>query len=288
MKCFDHSVKSPSVCLCVARRQVAFLLLVVFLILPGMTVAGERILALSPNACEMLFAIGAGKDVVGVGEYCDYPEAAGRLPRVANARRIFVEAALRMHPTLIVTADRHIKGLKMLEGRGFRIIVTHPYHFSDIFADLRRLGTVTGHTEKAEDVTGKLEQHFLAVRSKSLHPAPVFFEVWSDPLMTQGKRSFITEVIEAAGGRNIFADTPLETVRVNIEAVLRARPEVIVIPSASGNTSARRKFWRKWLKNVRVIAINPDLISRPGPRLVDGVEVLKKLLMATGPSQQPR
>jgi len=100
--------------------------------------------------------------------------------------------------------------------------------------------------------------------------------------MTEGRKSFITEVMEAAGGRNIFADTPLETVRVNIEAVLRARPEVIVIPSASGDISTRRKFWHKWLKNVRVVAINPDLISRPGPRLVDGLELLKKMLVDTG------
>jgi len=276
VKGFDRFVKSPS---------MAFLLLVVFLSLPGMAIAGERILALSPNACEMLFAIGAGKDVVGAGEYCDYPEAAGRLPRVANARRIFVEAALRLHPTLIVTADRHIKGLKMLEGRGVRIIVTHPHSFSDIFSDMRRLGMVTGHANQAGKVTKKLEQRLQAVQSQHARPVSIFFEVWSDPLMTQGKRSFITEVVKAAGGRNIFADTPLETVRVNIEAVLRARPEAIVIPSSSGDIGARRKFWLKWLKNVRVIAINPDLISRPGPRLVDGLEVLKKQLLNSEPGK---
>jgi len=244
--------------------------------------AAERILALSPAVCEMLFAIGAGADVVGVADYCNFPKAVRKLPHIANARRVFVEPALRMNPTLIVTADRHINGLKMLEGRGFRIIVTHPHSFSDIFSDMRRLGMVTGHAKQADAVTGKLEQHFLAVQSKSLHPVPLFFEAWSDPLMTQGKKSFITEVVEAAGGRNIFAGTPLETVRVNIEAVLRARPKVIVIPSASGDISARRRFWRKWLRNVRVIAINPDLISRPGPRLVDGVKVLKKMLVDTG------
>jgi len=263
-----------------------FLLLLIFLFLPAVATAGERILALSPNACEMLFAIGAGADVVGVGAYCDHPEEAGKLPRVADARRIFVESALRLHPTLIVTADRQIKGLKVLEKQGVRIDVTHPHHVFDIFVDMQRLGRLTGHEKQANDVTEKLEQRFNAVQTKYERPVPVFFEVWSNPLMTQGRNSFITEVIEMAGGHNVFADAPLETMRINIEAVVRTKPEVVVIPSTSGDIGARRRFWHKWLKNVRVIAVNPDLVSRPGPRLVDGVEILKKQLLNTNPGEQ--
>jgi len=257
--------------------------LALYLCLPGIQAhASERILALSPAACEMLFTIGAGNDVVGAADYCNFPEAVRQLPYVANARQIFVEPALRANPTLIVAADRHIEGLKTLEERGFRIVVTHPRHFSDIFADIRHLGILTGHKKQAEHVATALEKRLKTAQSKHSHHIPVFFEVWSDPLMTQGKESFITEVIEAAGGRNVFAAIPLETIRVNIEAVLRAKPDVIVVPSTSGDIRKRRVFWHQWLKNVRVVAMNPDIISRPGPRLVHGVEILhQKLLEAS-------
>jgi len=245
--------------------------------------ATERILALSPAACEMLFAIGAGNDVVGVADYCDFPKAARMLPHIANARRIFVESVLHMSPTLIVAADRHIKGLKTLAEHGLRIVVTHPHHLSDIFADMKRLGMLTGHKTQAEQVVVALERRLHVVQSQHGHRVPVFFEVWSDPLMTQGKKSFITEVIAVAGGHNVFADTALETMHVNVEAVLRARPEVIVIPSTSGDIRARRIFWHRWIKNVRIIAMNPDIISRPGPRLVHGVEVLHQKLLEASP-----
>jgi len=254
--------------------------IVLYLCLPGIQAhARERILALSPAACEMLFAIGAGNDVVGVADYCDFPEAVRKLPHVANSRQIFVEPALRTNPTLIVVADRYIEGLKALEGRGFRIVVTHPRHFSDIFADIRRLGIFTGHKKQAEHVAAALEKRLKTAQSKHSRRIPVFFEAWNDPLMTQGKKSFITEVIEAAGGHNVFSDVALETMRVNIEAVLRARPDVIVVPSTSGDIRKRQTFWHQWLKNVRIITMNPDIISRPGPRLVHGVEVLQQKLL---------
>jgi len=248
------------------------------LLFASQAMAAERILALSPAACEMLFAIGAGADVVGVADYCDFPQASGNLPHVANARRLFVESALRMKPTLIVTADRHLEGLRVLENRGFRIVVTHPHQFSDIFADLRRLGMLTGHGRQAKHVTAVLERRLQAVRSQHTRRIPVFFEVWSDPLMTQGGKSFITEVIDAAGGRNVFASTRMETMRVSVESVIRARPAMIIVPTRSGDVRTRRAFWHQWLKRARVIAINPDLVSRPGPRLVDGVVALHRRL----------
>ncbi len=242
--------------------------------------ATERILALSPAACEILFAIGAGSEVVGVSDYCDFPESAKHLRHVANARQVFVEAALRLKPTLIVASNTHLKGMKSLKDDGIRILFTHPRHISDIFSDMRRLGVATGHKRKAEVLAQTLERELHAMTLHRARRIPVFFEVWSDSLMTQGGKSFITEVIEAAGGSNVFVDVELESMRINVEAVLRAKPEVIVIPSKSGDIHSRRAFWHKWLSSTRVISVNPDLISRPGPRLVYGVKALQRKLLA--------
>jgi len=242
--------------------------------------ASERILAFSPAACEMLFAMGAGAEVVGVSDYCDFPERAKHLQRVANARQVFIEAALRLKPTLIVASNTHLKGMESLKDAGIKILFTHPRHIPDVFSDMRRLGVATGHKRKAEELAQTWENELQVMQLHQIRRIPVFFEVWTDPLMTQGGKSFITEVIEAAGGRNVFADVELESMRVNIEAVLRANPEVIVIPSKSGDIHSRRAFWRKWLNSARVISVNPDLISRPGPRLVNGVKVLQRKLLA--------
>jgi len=242
--------------------------------------ATERILALSPAACEMLFAMGAGSEVVGVSDYCDFPERTKYLPHVANARQIFVESALRLEPTLIVASNMHLQGLELLKRDGIRILLTHPRHISDVFLDMRRLGIATGHKRKAEKLVQTLERELYVIKSHQVRRIPVFFEAWSDPLMTQGGKSFVTEAIETAGGSNVFSDVDLESIRINVEAVLRANPEVIVVPSKSGSIRDRRTFWHKWLNGVRVISINPDLISRPGPRLVHGVKELQRKLLA--------
>jgi len=94
--------------------------------------------------------------------------------------------------------------------------------------------------------------------------------------MTEAGQSFVTEVLDAAGGDNVFAGNDIETMRLNVEAVIRAEPEVIVIPSRNGKINDRIVFWKRWLPDVRVIAVNPDLISRPGPRIIDGIATLQR------------
>jgi len=237
--------------------------------------AEERILALSPHACEFLYAIDAGVDVVGISAYCDYPEAVKNKPVIANHSRLFSEASLRLNPTLIVASNSTLKGLQKLKQHGARVMVTHPENLQDIFDDLIRLGKQTGHEQQAIKLAGRMQKRLEAVQNRTTKRLRVFFEVWSDPLMTEAGGSFITQVLSAAGGDNVFAVNHAETMRLNVESVVRANPEVIIIPSRSGNIEARKIFWKQWFPTARVIAINPDLVSRPGPRIVDGIVQLQ-------------
>jgi ABC-type Fe3+-hydroxamate transport system substrate-binding protein len=110
---------------------------------------------------------------------------------------------------------------------------------------------------------------------------PVFYEVWSKPLMTQGGPSFITDALARIGARNVFGDMPMETLRTGVEAVIRARPRAIIVPaSSSKRLAARRAFWHRWLPGVPVLAADPDLLQRPGPRLIDGMAGLQQRLLA--------
>jgi len=107
-------------------------------------------------------------------------------------------------------------------------------------------------------------------------PTPVFYEVWTEPLLTAGKNTFIHDVLKRMGLKNVFGDIQLEAPRVNIESVIAAKPEMIIIPSENRDVKERTLFWQKWLgKDIRVITVNPDLVHRPGPRLLDGMEYLK-------------
>ncbi len=240
--------------------------------------ASERILALSPHSCELLAAVGAEPQIVGVSEHCDFPVSLANRPIVANHTRLFSEAALRLEPTLVVASNSALKMLPTLEAQGVQLLVTHPETLENIFDDLLRLGRATGHSTQAQQLVQSLRTQLAAIKENTKQRRRVFFEVWSNPLMTEAGESFITEVLKAAGGDNIFANEKQETIRLSVEAVVRARPEVIIIPKRGPDIESRRSFWKKWLPEVAIIAINPDLISRPGPRIVEGITLLQQQL----------
>ncbi|MFQ5344575.1 MAG: helical backbone metal receptor [Mariprofundus sp.] len=240
--------------------------------------ATERILALSPHACEILHAIGADDGVVGISEYCDYPASFKNKPVIADYSRVFVESALRLKPTMVVAPHAALKGLSQIKKHGVQIVITHPASLHDIFEDTERIGRLTGHAAQAHHLVQSLKQRLKKIQANIGSRKRAFFEVWGDPLMTEAGRSFITEVLSAAGADNVFAARNVETMRLNVEAVLRAKPEMIIIPSKSGRIDGRIAFWKQWLPDVPVIAVNPDMVSRPGPRIIDGIEALQRQL----------
>jgi len=260
-------------------------LLLLFALLIPLPASAARILALAPHVCEMLYAIGAGDRIVGAVDYCDYPAAANKLPRIGSYERINVEAALRLKPDLAIVMSRSVIGIGQLERAGVKVVVSNPIGFAAIFADIERLGVLTGHKVEAERLIGQQQARLAALHPQSGSAIPVYYEVWHEPLLTCGGGSFLSELIRLAGGRNVFSDVNLETARVSVEAVARARPAVVAIPAEKRDIAARQKFWRQWLgPKVRFVTVNPDLLHRPGPRLLDGLEQLQKAL-ASGRNQ---
>jgi len=251
------------------------------LYLPFSATAAERILALSPHACEMLYAIGAGNDLVGAVDYCDFPEAATHLPRVGSYTGINLEAALRLKPTMAVISSTSTQQ-EQLEALGMRVIRSAPQNVDEVLADIRRLGRLTGHVKQAQILLTNMQQRLNRLsKTNSEQPVTVFYEVWHNPLQTVGGKGFINDLLQRAGLKNVFASIPLETPRINIEAVLHAMPNVIIIPSEHRDVAARKRFWKQWLgDDIRIIVVNPDLMHRPGPRIIDGIEALERALEA--------
>jgi len=256
------------------------IILVIALWMPWQSVAAaERILALAPHVCETLYAIGAQDEVVGAVNYCDYPSEALNIPRVGNYQKLNVEAALRLNPTMIIVMDRNMSGLQLLESKGVQIIESYPHDVDGVINDIRRLGTLTGHEKQADRVADALALRLEKVRSLRQGQLPVFYEIWSSPLITPGHRSFISSLLREAGGSNVFDRIDLDTARVNVEGVIQAAPRAVIIPTESRDVNDRKRFWQQWLGDkVPLIVVQHDLMHRPGPRLLDGLERLQRAL----------
>ena len=257
------------------------ILLFLLLLLPAQAMAAgaPRILALSPHICEILYAIGAGDEVVGAVDHCDYPVQAKRLPRVGSYLQVYVEEALRTRPTLAIALDGNLPGMSQLAAHGVRIAISNPHSVEGMIADVRRLGELTGHRARAYRLADALQQRLEAIRRRQQgHPAlRVFYEIWTQPLITCGKSSFITNLLDIDGLHNVFAGIDQETVRVSVESVVRAKPRIVLVPAGGHRLAARRRFWQRWLgKDVRVMAVNANRVQRPGPRLLAGLEQLQR------------
>jgi len=268
---------------CAVLVRAIGLLWLLCLWLPSQTIAAERILALSPHVCEMLYAIGAGDEVVGAVDYCDYPEPVTHLPHVGSYTGINLEAALMLRPTMAIISGTS-RQREQLQSLGMHVVRSAPQSVDDVLADIRRLGRLTGHAAEANAVAENMQ---LRLDKQTAHrqrkPVRVFYEIWNDPLQTIGGKGFINDMLQRAGLKNVFASIPLETPRINVEAVLHAAPDVVIIPSEHRDVAARTRYWKRWLgKHVRIIVVNPDLMHRPGPRIIDGIEALQKAL-----EQQP-
>jgi len=244
----------------------------------NVAVAAERILALAPHACEILYAIGADQDIVGAVSYCDYPQAAKELPRVGAYNRINVEAALALAPTMAIVLDKQTLGVKQLEQLGVKIIQSYPKKVDDVLLDIRRIGKLTAHEKQATQLADNLQHRLEKLRYRA-PSIPVFYEIWAEPLLTAGKHTFINDVLDHLGLQNVFGNLELEAPRVSIEAVIAAKPKIIIIPSEKRDIKQRTLFWKKWLgEDISIITVNPDIVHRPGPRLLDGMEYINQAL----------
>jgi len=254
-----------------------------FSLLAAPSSAEERILALAPHVAETLYAVGAGPEIVGAVSFCDYPAEAKALPRVGDYRKITVEAAIRLHPTLAIAMDDGVIGLDKLREFGIRVEVSHPTTAEGVAADIVRLGKMTGHGKEALQVANSIRERLKILRSRRRKPMPrVFYEIWHEPLVAAGGGGFISNALLEIGARNIFEDLSADSPRVSIEAVLRAKPDVLVIPDEARNVGERAKAWRELMEDPEQIVVRADhdLLHRPGPRLIDGMERLQQDLHA--------
>ena len=242
----------------------------------------SRIVVLSPHLTEIAFAAGAGAQVAAVVRYSDYPPKAQRLPRVGDATRIDVERVLAIKPDLILgwRSGNPSGDLRRLEHLGFRVFVTEPRRLADIGSVIRRVGMLAHTQAAAEAAAGTFESALDALRNRYSARAPVrvFYEIWQRPLLTVNGEHIISDVIALCGGRNVFADAPVLTPAVSLEAVLFARPELVLGGGSAMGPGDLASEWRRLrpaaLHDVPVRFVPPDLIQRQTPRMAEGARII--------------
>lgn len=255
--------------------------------------AAQRVISLAPSNTEILFAVGAGKQVIAREDFSNFPEEAKSLPSVGgNMGKYNLEEIVKLQPDLILasplTSADVLQSLKTITPSVF--VVPNPKDIEGLYANLKTVGILTGHKTEADQLAGKLEDRVKAVQEKiaPLSYAPkVFYELdATEPSKpwTAGQGTFIDILIGMAGGFNIGSTVEGEYAQISQEALIVENPDIIVLgDSAYGTTPelvAARPGWDQInaVKNGKVYGFNDDLASRPGPRMVDGLEALAKLL----------
>lgn len=252
----------------------------------------QHVVSLAPSNTEILFAIGAGNQVVGRDQLSDFPEAAKKATDIGSTfDALNTEKIVSLKPDLVLAAEINTpEQVKQLEDLGLTVYyLKNPTTLEGMYKNLEIVAQLTGHEQEAVTLTESLKKRVAAVDEKiapiSSRPS-VFYELdGTDPAKpyTAGKGTFITQLIERAGGHNIAADIDGYP-QLSLEQVVAADPAFIILgDSAYGVTPesiAARPGWDKLsaVKNDKVLPFDDNLVSRPGPRLVDALEQLARLM----------
>ena len=253
----------------------------------------QRIVSLAPSNTEILFAVGAGKQVVGRDSFSNYPDQVSSIQDIGGSMGTYdTEAIVALHPDLVLAGEINTPELvNSLEQLGLTVYyLPNPSTLEEMYANLETVGQLTGHTSEAAKLVNSLKQRVSIVDAKiasvNSHPS-VYYELdATDPTKpyTAGPGTFVDLLISRAGGTNVGKTLTSQWAQISLEALLVANPSIIILGDSAYGTTAnsvrQRPGWDGLaaVKDNQIYPFNDDLVSRPGPRLVEGLENLAKLL----------
>jgi len=251
----------------------------------------KRYISLAPSTTEILFALGLGNEIVGVSSYCNYPQKAKSKENMGEFSHPNIEKILSLKPDYVFcTGLEQAPIITELKRQNLEVYVSDPKNMEELLNSIREIGKITSKEKVAESLIRNMKQGVEEITSRvTLIPQnkrpKVFIEIWHDPLTTAGKDSFIDELITLAGGINIAYDTKRAFSIFSPEEVIKRNPDCIILTYMDKEKPSRllgeRLGWGeiRAVKNNRLYNdINPDLLLRPGPRLVQGLKEIYKRL----------
>lgn len=257
----------------------------------------RRIVCTSPEATEILYAVGAGDKVVGLVHGCNYPPATANIPKVGDFSQVSRERVMSLQPDLIITTGHEQERIiKQLEPLGVAVLALMPRDARSVKRDVALIAAVVGEPEGGARVIAELDGDLAWVRERVGRRDPaqrprVYLEISPEPLMTVARGSFVHDAIEAAGGVNVGADLVRPYCRIDAEAVIASDPEVIILchDGASPEAVKRRPGWDTIaaVRTGRVYVADADLILRAGPRWGQGIKMLYRYFYCGGEKECP-
>jgi len=218
--------------------------------------------------------------MVGVSEHSDYPDAARRLPRVGGATPD-LERIAALRPDLIVAWPDGMGTVQLQSLKRLRVplYLSAPRKLDDIPLALERLSAISNNPNQARDAATTFRRELQQLRTSHTRQSKVrvFYQIWDSPLLTLNGKHIVSDAIASCGGINVFASLPALTPRVGVEDVLQADPEVIISPEQAGIAAPWLAHWKHWprLKAVQknhLFSVPADLVNRPGPRFLQGMQ----------------
>jgi iron complex transport system substrate-binding protein len=246
----------------------------------------QRIISLAPSVTEILFLLGVDDRVIGVTTQCDWPEAAKRIPKIADLLNPNYELILASKPELIIasTAGNDRTAVLKLANLGLPVYVTAPRSVDKIFQTVEDIGRITDCAERGDQLVAEMKSRLEEVRRHlaGLPPTRAFFITWFDPLLAPGKNTFETDALHLAGVLSITTNINEFYPRYSLEQVLAQDPDVIITVEHTGSPLPDLKQMAGWkdlraVKHGRIYVLN-EVFQHPSPRFVEGVEELARKL----------
>jgi len=251
----------------------------------------QRIVSHVPSITETLFALGLGDKIVGDSEYCDYPEEAKTKPKVGGYFTPNIEAIVALNPDLVLTDGYVPELITKLDSLGIPLAVIAPKDINGILRNIELLGNVTGSQKEATELTGDMQKRIDAVVNiVSGASRPMVFYVFDATDTTKpwtvGPGSFVDALISLAGGENVAASASDPWIQFNMEQLVNSNPDIILMESSHGTAAlspSQLKELPGWqnltaVKEDRIYIIDGDLVNLSGPRIVQGLEEIAKIL----------
>jgi iron complex transport system substrate-binding protein len=243
----------------------------------------RHVVSLAPSLTESLFAVGAGPQIAAVTSFCNYPEEARILPRVGGMTNPSIETIVSYSPDLIVISmeGNTRTDFGTLTSLGIPVYVSNPRTLEGIYRSLLDLGALTGRPRNARLVVDSLRQREAFLRKAAVpHPVPALFCISLQPLIVAGRNTLLNELMTLAGARNIASDLQGNYPVMSREAILTADPAVLFLTTdIAGGTDNLLSLFPEWshlnaLRQRKVYSLDADIVSRPGPRALQGLELL--------------
>ena len=248
-----------------------------------------RVVSLAPSITEMVYFLGLGDRLVGVTRFSCFPKEAQKKSKVGAYTDINVEKVIALNPDLVIaTVDGNMRGdVEMLERAGISVYVINPRTINQVVDTMERLGEICGIPERAKTLVSDLRARVIRVLEavKDRGRPRVLLLINTRPLMSVNQNTIHHNIIQIAGGMNMTADQPITYPKLNMESVIKGKPDVIIISSMErgGRYEKARVEWLEWptlpaVQKGHVYLIDSDLIDRPAPRIVSGLEEMARLI----------